>query len=125
MTATHLYRVDGQLYLGRDGAYQRIAGGLSLDVLLALPVSEIRALLERPGPVIDLHDPVFQAPIQSQEVWAAGVTYQRSREARSEEAVDADPYNRGYGAERPESSFQAPPSRVRGPGETVAIRSHP
>jgi len=123
MTATHLYRVDGQLYLGRDGAYQRIAGGLSLDVLLALPVSEIRALLERPGPVIDLHDPVFQAPIQSQEVWAAGVTYQRSREARSEEAVDADPYNRVYGAERPEIFFKATPSRVRGPGEKVAIRS--
>src|SRR5260370_28459491 len=106
MTATHLYRVDGQLYLGRDGAYQRIAGGLSLDVLLALPVSEIRALLERPGPVIDLHDPVFQAPIQSQEVWAAVVTYQRCREARSEAAVDADPYNLPYRAERPETFFK-------------------
>src|SRR5260370_7088890 len=111
MTATHLYRVDGQLYLGRDGAYQRIAGGLSLDVLLALPVSEIRALLERPGPVIDLHDPVFQAPIQSQEVWAAGVTYQRSRKARSEEAVDADPYNRAYAAEPPETFSKATPIR--------------
>src|SRR5258708_9153807 len=123
MTATHLYRVDGQLCLGRDGVYRQIAGGLSLDALLALPLSEIRALLARPGPAIEFHHPVFQAPIQSQEVWAAGVTYQRSREARSEEAVDADPYDRVYGAERPELFFKATPCRIRGPRDTVAIRS--
>src|SRR5258708_32311911 len=101
MTAKHLYRVDGQLCLGRDGVYQQIAGGLSLDALLALPLSEIRPHLERPGPAIDFHDPVFQAPIQSQEVWAAGVTSQRSREARSEEPVDADPYDQVSGRYRP------------------------
>src|SRR5260370_39755569 len=101
MTAKHLYRVDGELCLGRDGVYRQIAGGLSLDALLALPLSEIRALVERPARAIDFHDPEFQAPIQSQEVWAAGVTHQRSREARSEEAVDADPYDRVYAAERP------------------------
>ena len=97
----HLVRIDGQLYVRRDGAYQQITDGLSLDAVLALPLSEIRELLSRNGPAIDFHDPVFQAPIQSQEVWAAGVTYQRSREARSEEAVDADPYDRVYGADRP------------------------
>jgi 2-dehydro-3-deoxy-D-arabinonate dehydratase len=119
----HLVRIDAELYIGRDGAYQQITDGLSLDALLALPLSEIRTLLSRTGPAIDFHDPVFQAPIQSQEVWAAGVTYQRSREARSEEAVDADPYARVYDADRPEIFFKATPSRVRGPGDKVAIRS--
>jgi 2-dehydro-3-deoxy-D-arabinonate dehydratase len=119
----HLVRIGGGLYVRRDGAYQQITDDLSLDALLALPLGEIRELLSRTGPAIDFHDPVFQAPIQSQEVWAAGVTYQRSREARSEEAVDADPYDRVYGAERPEIFFKATPSRVRGPGEQVVIRS--
>src|SRR5258708_15104279 len=121
MTAMHLYRVDGQLCVGRDGVYQQIAGGLSLDALLAMPLSEIRALLARPGPAIKFHHPVFQAPIQSQEVWAAGVTYQRSREARSEEAVDADPYDRVYRAGPPEIFLKATPSRGRGSGEKVAV----
>lgn len=82
-----------------------------------------RELLSRAWPTLDLNDPVFQAPIQSQEVWAAGVTYERSRDARSEEAVDADPYERVYAAKRPELFFKATPGRVRGPGEKIAIRS--
>jgi 2-dehydro-3-deoxy-D-arabinonate dehydratase len=65
----------------------------------------------------------IEAPIQSQEVWAAGVTYQRSREARAEEAVDADPYDRVYSATRPELFFKATPNRVRGPGQKVTIRA--
>jgi 2-dehydro-3-deoxy-D-arabinonate dehydratase len=64
-----------------------------------------------------------EAPIESQEVWAAGVTYQRSLEARAHEAVSADPYDRVYGAERPELFFKATANRVRGPGEAVFIRS--
>jgi len=65
------------------------------------------------------------APIGSQEVWAAGVTYRRSREARMEEAKAAgggDFYDRVYDAERPELFFKSTPHRVAGPGETVAIR---
>jgi 2-dehydro-3-deoxy-D-arabinonate dehydratase len=62
------------------------------------------------------------APIQSQEVWAAGVTYVRSREARTEEAVTKDVYQRVYEAERPELFFKATASRVAGPGGGVAIR---
>jgi 2-dehydro-3-deoxy-D-arabinonate dehydratase len=64
-------------------------------------------------------------PIQSQEVWAAGVTYWRSRAARIEESQDAGGgtfYDRVYTAERPELFFKAAPWRVRGPGETVRIR---
>jgi len=65
------------------------------------------------------------APITSQEVWAAGVTYNRSRTARMEEARKAggeDFYDRVYNAERPELFFKATAHRVAGPGETVRIR---
>src|SRR5207247_1700038 len=63
------------------------------------------------------------APIQSQEVWAAGVTYKRSLEARADEAVSSDPYDLVYSAPRPELFFKATAGRVRGPGEAVFVRS--
>jgi 2-dehydro-3-deoxy-D-arabinonate dehydratase len=71
-------------------------------------------------------DEILLAPIGSQEVWAAGVTYHRSRDARMEESESAgggDFYDRVYRAERPELFFKATPHRVAGPGGTVAIRS--
>jgi 2-dehydro-3-deoxy-D-arabinonate dehydratase len=64
-------------------------------------------------------------PIGSQEVWAAGVTYYRSRDARMQESKSAgggDFYDRVYAAERPELFFKATPHRVVGPGGKVAIR---
>jgi 2-dehydro-3-deoxy-D-arabinonate dehydratase len=66
------------------------------------------------------------APIGSQEVWAAGVTYYRSRDARMEESKNAGGgsfYDRVYSAARPELFFKATPHRVVGPGAKVAIRS--
>ena len=65
------------------------------------------------------------APIGTQEVWAAGVTYLRSREARMEEAQDAgggDFYDRVYHASRPEIFFKSNPHRTAGPGDHVRIR---
>ena len=65
------------------------------------------------------------APIGSQEVWAAGVTYYRSRDARMEEAQKSGGgsfYDRVYVAERPELFFKATPHRVAGPGQAVRIR---
>jgi 2-dehydro-3-deoxy-D-arabinonate dehydratase len=65
------------------------------------------------------------APIGNQEVWASGVTYLRSREARMEEAKNAgggDFYARVYEAERPELFFKAPAFRTVGSGEAVRIR---
>jgi 2-dehydro-3-deoxy-D-arabinonate dehydratase len=67
-----------------------------------------------------------RAPIQNQEVWAAGVTYLQSRTARMEEAKDAGGgnfYDRVYDAERPEIFFKATPHRVVGPEGQVRIRS--
>jgi 2-dehydro-3-deoxy-D-arabinonate dehydratase len=66
------------------------------------------------------------APVVSQEVWAAGVTYYRSRDARIGESKDAggsDFYDRAYTAERPELFFKATGRRVVGPGSPVRIRS--
>ena len=65
------------------------------------------------------------APIGSQEVWAAGVTYYRSRDARMQESKQAGGgsfYDRVYAAERPEIFFKATPNRVVGPHGKVAIR---
>ncbi|MBO9200854.1 MULTISPECIES: fumarylacetoacetate hydrolase family protein [Niastella] len=68
---------------------------------------------------------VLLPPIGSQEVWAAGVTYLRSRDARMEESKDtggADCYSRVYEAERPELFFKALPHRVVGHEQKVYIR---
>jgi 2-dehydro-3-deoxy-D-arabinonate dehydratase len=65
------------------------------------------------------------APIGAQEVWAAGVTYERSREARIEESTDAGGgsfYDRVYDADRPELFLKATPHRVAAPGGAVRIR---
>lgn len=65
------------------------------------------------------------APLQSQEVWAAGVTYFRSMTARKEESKDAGGgtfYDRVYHAERPEIFFKATPHRVAASGAAVRIR---
>ena len=62
-------------------------------------------------------------PIESQEVWAAGVTYLRSREARMVESeFSASAYDRVYDAERPEIFFKSLPDKVVSPGEAVGIR---
>src|SRR5262245_29990752 len=65
------------------------------------------------------------APIGRQEVWAAGVTYFRSRTARMEESKSAgggDFYDRVYAADRPELFFKSTPHRVAGPNQQVRIR---
>src|SRR5690242_11587421 len=63
------------------------------------------------------------APVDDQDVWAAGVTYVRSRDARLEESGRLDAYDKVYVAERPELFWKAGPGEVRGPGETVGIRA--
>jgi len=67
-------------------------------------------------------------PLDAPEVWAAGVTYQRSREARNYEAtegrLDADTfYDKVYEAERPELFMKSTAARTVGPGEPVCLRS--
>ena len=72
-----------------------------------------------------LSSQITKTPIQQQEIWAAGVTYLRSREARMEEAKDsgaADFYAKVYEAERPELFFKSTANRCAGDGEAVHIR---
>ena len=63
------------------------------------------------------------APVDVQEVWAAGVTYRRSHEARVEEATEPSVYDRVHVAERPELFFKSTASRVQGPGDPIGVRA--
>lgn len=64
------------------------------------------------------------APVDRQEVWAAGVTYKRSQVARMEESAGAAQfYDKVYAAERPEIFFKATPHRVVGPGAAIRVRA--
>lgn len=67
--------------------------------------------------------PHILAPIDHQEVWAAGVTYRRSVEAREAESGQSGIYDRVYAAERPELFFKANPHHVVGPHVPVRIRA--
>ncbi|RYZ61396.1 MAG: 2-hydroxyhepta-2,4-diene-1,7-dioate isomerase, partial [Chitinophagaceae bacterium] len=76
-------------------------------------------------PVADANLDDILAPIGTQELWACGVTYLRSKLGRQEESKDAgggDFYARVYEAERPEVFFKATPQRVVGPNQKVRIR---
>lgn len=78
-----------------------------------------------PLATFSLEKAILQAPIQSQEVWAAGVTYLRSKSARMDESKEtggATFYDKVYDAERPELFFKATPHRVVGSGQSVRIR---
>ena len=70
------------------------------------------------------NQPCWLAPVDHQEIWAAGVTYKRSQIARQEEAIDGgDIYARVYEAKRPELFFKANGQNVIGPWGSVGIRS--
>jgi 2-dehydro-3-deoxy-D-arabinonate dehydratase len=86
------------------------------------PVEVINFLSEgtQPVPLASVH---LLPPIDQQEVWAAGVTYKRSRAARMEESDSAaDCYDRVYASPRPELFFKASPHRVAGHGQALRIR---
>src|SRR5262249_34691250 len=101
------------------------AGWHSLsDVLHADdPASVARELLDDRAPTVAMTDLTILAPLDRQEVWAAGVTYRRSQEARERESAGAARfYDLVYTAARPELFFKATPHRVVGPGERVRVR---
>jgi 2-dehydro-3-deoxy-D-arabinonate dehydratase len=104
------------------GPEELLAGSASIDTLIGTP-GALTAALSGPtaGPVPSRARVV--APIGGQEVWAAGVTYTRSRDARILESGTPDPYERVYSAHRPELFLKATPGRAKGPGERVGIRS--
>jgi 2-dehydro-3-deoxy-D-arabinonate dehydratase len=81
------------------------------------------SLLDDAAPRLSMHDVTLLAPLDRQEVWAAGVTYKRSQEARERESVGAGRfYDLVYKSPRPELFFKATPNRVAGPGGRVRVR---
>jgi 2-dehydro-3-deoxy-D-arabinonate dehydratase len=119
-----LYQTQSGVVVQHGESFSSLA--MSLDELIRrddLP-EYIRTKLDDLEPTSN--PPTPRAPIGSQEVWAAGVTYYRSRNARMEESEDAGGgsfYDRVYSAPRPEVFFKATPHRVVGPGQKVRIRA--
>lgn len=94
------------------------------DILDADDPLEVADFLVVRNRSISLETAALLAPIDDQEVWAAGVTYRRSQMARMEESESsASCYDRVYTSPRPELFFKATPHRVSGPGEPLRIRS--
>lgn len=95
----------------------------SLGELLELPDPAAVAEAAREADSIALDDVELLPPIDTQEVWAAGVTYKRSQAARMEESeAAASCYDRVYASPRPELFMKATPRRVSGPGQPLRIR---
>jgi 2-dehydro-3-deoxy-D-arabinonate dehydratase len=122
-----LYKTKHGPVFEDHGAYSQLPEN-DWDVLLNRNDLEnvLTSMSRRSTPLPDF-DPATDAlaPIDHQEVWAAGVTYYRSRTARMEESKSAgggDFYERVYDAARPELFFKATPHRVSGPGAEVRIR---
>jgi 2-dehydro-3-deoxy-D-arabinonate dehydratase len=87
------------------------------------PATLAHDLIDDSARNLPLSELTLLAPIDRQEVWAAGVTYKRSQEARERESVGAARfYDLVYSAQRPELFFKATPNRVAGPGGRVRIR---
>jgi 2-dehydro-3-deoxy-D-arabinonate dehydratase len=104
-----------------DGKW--LPADFSLGQLMQLPAGEQADAIRRSA----LQEPAegaLLAPTEpAMEVWAAGVTYLRSRQAREAESATGDIYQRVYVAERPELFLKAPGWRVIGPGEGIHVRA--
>jgi 2-dehydro-3-deoxy-D-arabinonate dehydratase len=95
---------------------------VGLDDLLRLSLDEARAVVESAGAAADLGGDLL-APVDCQEVWGTGVTYERSRAGRVAESTEGGIYDRVYVARRPEVFFKATAQRVVGDGGPVGIRA--
>ncbi|MDT3405456.1 fumarylacetoacetate hydrolase family protein [Mucilaginibacter terrae] len=124
----HIYRSNDQVIVKHDNIFYT-SESWTWDVFINRPALHASILNELPHAHQDkqLEQLIQQAgaPVHSQEVWASGVTYLRSREARINESKDAgggDFYAKVYNAERPELFFKSAPYRVAGCYQPVRIR---
>jgi 2-dehydro-3-deoxy-D-arabinonate dehydratase len=123
---------DGEVHIGvleeghiRPLDQENYHGMQTLSEILhaADPAAVARDLIDDRARHLSLHDVTFLPPLDQQEVWAAGVTYKRSQEARERESTGAARfYDLVYSAARPELFFKAPAGRVVGAGARVHIR---
>lgn len=108
------------LDLSRSGTIHCLADILHEDD----PPALVRLLIDESAEPLPAGAVRFFAPIDSQEVWAAGVTYKRSQIARMEESkAGASHYDKVYTAPRPELFFKGNARRTSGPGEPVRVRA--
>lgn len=119
-----LYRGPEGIFVEQDGSFHRVPAAHWDELLCSARLFETvrEATL---GAAVRFDPATAFAPIVGQEVWAAGVTYYRSRSARIEESKDAGGgtfYDRVYSAERPELFFKGAGWRVVGPGGAVRTR---
>lgn len=117
-TKQGIFAERNQVFYSIDGTWQSIINRKALFNYLNSLLETIPST-QRPEPWQPL------APIDNQEVWAAGVTYLRSKAARMDESKNSGAdifYDKVYEADRPELFFKATPSRVAGPDEPVRIR---
>jgi len=123
-----IFRISAGIILqsaGRGAQVQSEWDAFVNDDDLAAKAARLLAETGQPLENSGVLPPDLLAPIGTQEVWASGVTYLRSREARMEESKAAgggDFYDRVYDADRPELFFKAPHYRTAGPGDPVRIR---
>jgi 2-dehydro-3-deoxy-D-arabinonate dehydratase len=120
-----LFLTSGGIVVERDGKYRALSAPWDHLMQVDDVEHEVEKLAEGATAMDGIDRSTLRAPIGSQEVWAAGVTYLRSREARREESKSAgggDFYDRVYDAPRPELFFKTTASRVIGPGGKVRIR---
>ena len=121
-----LFATGSGLIIERNGVFLAASRPLTLDAVFqsADPSGFLNQALADAKPAGAPSN--LRAPLQSQEIWAAGVTYLRSRAARMEESKDAGGgsfYDRVYEADRPELFFKSTPHRVAAPGTPVRIRA--
>lgn len=116
---------DGSVRIGvaEGEAISQLPDGWRIADLLRVPLDTMRALLTQAGAEIPVDEVRLLAPLDGlMEVWAAGVTYEQSRDARVAETADPTVYDRVYQAERPELFFKAPAWRVVTDNEPIAVR---
>ncbi len=122
-----LYRTSTGCFIQSSNSWHAVPESNWDELLDLVGLSAYLEQIAATTPAVDAPAPeTILAPIVSQEVWAAGVTYFRSRTARMEESKDAGGgsfYDRVYAAERPEIFFKATPQRVAHPGQAMHLRS--
>lgn len=124
-----LYKITGAALLLHEGSYYRIEKNnwdtlINKDNLFSYLINNLPTFQPvAHDRVIDVLQKELLPPIARQEVWASGVTYLRSREARIEESKGGgDFYDLVYAAERPELFFKATQQRTVGTNDAVRIR---
>jgi 2-dehydro-3-deoxy-D-arabinonate dehydratase len=124
--AMKLFRTTTGSFVEKEGKYYRVNGATWDELLSRDDLENYLAGSIDGNAVAEFPHADLLPPIEHQEVWAAGVTYYRSRSARMEEAESAgggDFYDRVYSAQRPELFFKSTASRTVGPGGKVRIRT--